>query len=240
MKKLFSTIINFLFPHCCPVCKNPIERDALLCAKCLDSLTWINDPKCVKCGYPFPGDVRVEPGAMCPVCASGNGELDWVRSSVEYDEFSREIVLAFKYSSAFRYVPLMSRAMILNLAELPGNVDLVMPVPLSYRRIVKRGYNQAALLAAPIAKILNVKIDTDSIWREWRRDMGRMNPRQRAENIRGVFHIRYPQNIRGKTILLVDDVMTSGNTFRELRRVLKRAGAVAVYGVTFCRRVNAI
>ncbi len=240
MKKLFSAFINFLFPHCCPVCKNPIERDALLCAQCLDSLTWINDPKCVKCGYPFPGEASAETGAMCPVCAAGLNELDWVRSSVEYDEFSKQIVLAFKYSDAFRYTRLMSRAMMLNLAELPGNVDLVMPVPLAYKRIVKRGYNQATILAAPIAKILNVKMDIDSIWREHRKDMGHLNPRQRAENIRGVFHVKHPQNIRGKTILLVDDVMTSGATFGELRRVLKRAGAKAVYGVTFCRVVRTV
>jgi ComF family protein len=171
-------------------------------------------------------------------------------------------MLPFKHAGAIRYQKIMSRAMLAALRELKGKrtegqkdigvgscssvrlpicpFDLVMPVPLAYQRLWKRGYNQAALLARPIAAHFNVPMDTDSVRRKYRADMGHKNAKQRAENIRGVFKVSNPSAIRGKTILLVDDVMTTGATFKELRRVLKRAGAGAVYGVTFCRVVRAI
>ena len=115
------------------------------------------------------------------------------------------------------------------------DIDVIMPVPLASKRLFKRGYNQATLLAQPISRVLGIKMDLDSVRRIHRPDMGHKNARQRAENISGVFSVIKPENIAGKKILLVDDVMTTGATFYELRRMLMRAGAVAVYGVTLCR-----
>lgn len=134
----------------------------------------------------------------------------------------------------------MSRAMIWSLRDADISPDVIMPVPLSYRRLCKRGYNQATILARPIAHAYHAPIDVVSVRRIHRPDMGHKNVRQRAENIHGVFHVVRPDKIRGKKILLVDDVMTTGATFSELRRVLINAGAMEVYGVVFCRVVRAI
>lgn len=177
---------------------------------------------------------------MCPTCAAGENELDWMRAACVYDDVSKNIMLPFKHAGKLQYQKIMSRAMINSLRELNENIDLVVPVPLAYRRLIKRGYNQSTLLARPIAKHLNVKIDVSNIARKYRPDMGHKSAKQRAENIRGVFKIKHPGAFRGKTILLVDDVMTTGATFAELRRALKRAGAKNVYGVVFCRVVRAI
>jgi ComF family protein len=172
-----------------------------------------------------------------------------MRAACVYDEFSRDVMLPFKHAGQIRYQKIMSRAMIMALRELSAVAkdfsslrapDLVMPVPLSYRRLWKRGYNQAALLARPIAVHFGIPMDVGSVRRKFAPDMGRKNAKQRAKNIRGVFKVVRPEFVRGKTILLVDDVMTTGATFAELRRVLKRAGARAVLGVAFCRVVRAI
>jgi ComF family protein len=157
-----------------------------------------------------------------------------------YDDASRSAMLPFKHGGRVQYANFMSRAMIWALRDINVDVDVVMPVPLANRRLFKRGYNQATLLARPIAKVLGINIDIDSVRRIHRPDMGHKNARERAENIHGVFSVVCPDKIRGKRILLVDDVMTTGATFSELRRVLMRAGASAVYGVTFCRVVRAI
>ena len=149
-------------------------------------------------------------------------------------------MLPFKHAGRVQYAHFMSRAMMWALRDIDVDVDIVMPVPLANRRLFKRGYNQATLLARPIAKVLNVKLDLDSVKRIYRPDMGHKNARERAENIHGVFSVVNLEKVRGKRILLVDDVMTTGATFSELRRVLMRAGASAVYGVTFCRVVRAI
>ncbi len=195
---------------------------------------------CVKCGYPFPADLDLGGMPLCPVCAAGKCELDLIRSACVYDDASRSAMLPFKHGGRIKYARFMSRAMIWALRDTDIDADVVMPVPLASRRLFKRGYNQATLLARPIARALGVPMDLDSVRRKYRPDMGHKNARQRMENIRGVFSVINPDRIRGRKILLVDDVMTTGATFSEMRRVLIRAGASAVYGVTFCRVVRAI
>ena len=149
-------------------------------------------------------------------------------------------MLPFKHASALKYQTLMSNSMINCLRDLNLDVDVVMPVPLAYKRLFKRGYNQATLLARPIAKHFNAVLDVESVARKYRNDMGHKNAKQRRENVRGVFNVKKLDNIQGKKILLVDDVMTSGATFYEMNRVLRKAGASAVYAVSFCRVVHAI
>ena len=239
VSKFVKSVLEFLFPPACPLCGTPVSTHGELCADCWTSFNWIDGSKCVCCGYPFALDMG--DNAMCPVCASGRSELDWIRSACVYDDASRMAVLPFKHAGRISYSHFMSRAMIWALRDCDlSGIDVVMPVPLAYRRIFYRAYNQAALLAKPIAKLMGVKIDYDSVCRKYRRDMGHMNARMRAENIRGVFSVVRPENIKGRKILLVDDVMTSGATFSELRRVLIDAGASAVYGVTFCRTVRSV
>jgi ComF family protein len=203
-------------------------------------MNWIENPKCAKCGYPFPADLDLGGTPLCPVCAAGKSELDWIRSACVYDDASRGAMLPFKHGGRIQYARFMSRAIMWAMRDMEIDADIIMPVPLARRRLFKRGYNQATLLARPIARATGIKIDYDSVHRKYRDDMGHKSARERTENIRGVFSVVRPDKIRGKKILLVDDVMTSGATFSELRRVLIRAGATAVYGVTFCRVVRAI
>ena len=217
-----------------------VESHGALCAKCWNGFNWISNPKCFKCGYPFPADLDLGPTPMCPHCAAGENDLDFIRSACVYDDFSKNIMLPFKHASNLKYQTIMSRAMINALHDLNLDIDIVMPVPLAWRRLFKRGYNQATLLARPIAKHFGAVLDVDSISRKYKPDMGHKNAKQRRENVRGVFKVVDPDKIRGKNILLVDDVMTTGATFYELNRILRKAGVSAVYAVSFCRVVHAI
>ncbi len=240
MVELVRVFIEFLFPPACPLCDTPVSIHGELCGDCWSAMSWISGAHCACCGYPFPLELDLPDGAMCPVCASGKNELDWIRSACVYDDVSRSAMLPFKHGGRVGYARFMSRAMIWALRDVNVDADIVMPVPLARGRLFKRGYNQATLLARPIARALGVKMDVDSVRRKYRPDMGHKNARQRAENIHGVFTVVNPDVIRGRKILLVDDVMTTGATFAELRRVLMRAGATAVYGVTFCRVAHAV
>ncbi len=239
MVKIIQSLIEFIFPPACPLCDTPVSVHGELCGDCWASINWIDGPKCAKCGYPFISDLDTSDSVLCPVCASDKCELDWIRSACIYDDASRGAMLPFKHGGRVKYAYFMSRAMMWALRDIDVDIDLIMPVPLANKRLFKRAYNQATLLARPISRVLKVKMDLDSVRRLHRPDMGHKNARQRAENISGVFSVIKPENIVGKRILLVDDVMTSGATFSELRRVLKRAGASSVYGVTFCRVVRA-
>lgn len=240
MVSFLNNFLDFLYPPTCPICGDLVESHGALCAKCWANFNWISNPKCYKCGYPFPANIDLGDKPMCPHCASGECDLDFIRSACVYDDVSKNIMLPFKHASALKYQTIMSRAMINALRDLDLDVDIVMPVPLAWKRLFKRGYNQAALLARPIAKHFNAYMDVDSVSRKYRADMGHKTAKQRRENVHGVFAVKNKNAIRGKKILLVDDVMTSGATFYELNRVLRRAGAEKVYAVSFCRVVHAI
>lgn len=231
-------IIEFLFPPACPVCGAPVSIHGELCADCFGCFDWIGRPKCVRCGYPLPYKTSGVP--QCPVCAMDECKLEWLRCACRYDDVSRGVMLPFKHGGRIKYARFMSRAMIWALRDVPSDCDIVMPVPLARRRLIHRTYNQATLLARPIAHAMNVPMDVDSVRRRHRPDIGHMTPRQRKENIRGVFTVAHPERIKGRKILLVDDVYTSGATLGELRRVLLKAGAASVCGVAFCRVVRTV
>lgn len=235
-KRCIGKVIEFLFPSACPVCGAPVSIHGELCAKCFGEFTWIDNPKCACCGYPLVYDGG--DGANCPVCAAGAFDLEWLRCACHYDEMSRSVMLPFKHGGQIKHARFMSRAMIWALRDVDVDCDIVMPVPLALARLRHRTYNQATLLARPIARAIGCRLDLDSVHREHRIDMGHMNARQRHENIHGVFTVVHPERISGRKILLVDDVYTSGATLSELRRVLIDAGATSVSGVTFCRVVR--
>lgn len=232
--------VEFLFPSSCPLCGAPVSTDGELCAECWTMFNWIGRPCCELCGYPFPANLDLGSHPLCPNCASGGCALDLIRSACVYDGVSRDAVLPFKHAGRIHNAKFMSRAMIWALRDVDIAPDIVMPIPLAYRRLFHRGYNQATLLARPIANAFGVPMDLDSVHRSYRPDMGHKNAAQRAENIHGVFRVKRPENVCGRKILLVDDVMTTGATFAEMRRVLMNTGAIAVYGVTFCRVARAI
>lgn len=240
MVKIFNQILNFLYPPSCPICGELVESHGALCAKCWKEFNWISNPKCFKCGYPFPADLDLGPTPMCPHCAAGECDLDFIRSACVYDDVSKNIMLPFKHASALKYQNLMARAMINCLRDLNLDIDVVIPVPLARKRLWYRGYNQATLLARPISKHFNATLDVDSLSRKYKPDMGHKTAKQRRENVHGVFKVIDKNKIAGKKILLVDDVMTSGATFYELNRVLRKAGAISVSAVSFCRVVHAI
>ena len=236
---IISKIVEFIFPPACPICGTPVETHGELCGDCWSCFDWIDGPHCVCCGYPFPDDYESAAGAMCPVCASGKNDLEYVRAACIYDDMSRSVMLPFKHGGRIKFARFMSRAMIWALRDIDIKPDLVMPVPLANRRLFQRGYNQATLLSREIARVYGAPIDFDSVCRKYRPNMGHKTHAQRREHIRGVFNVAKPERIKGKKILLVDDVMTSGATFDELARVLRRAGADEIYGVVFCRVVRA-
>lgn len=240
-RKIFQRLLDFICPPTCPLCNAGVSTHGELCADCWTAINWIDGAHCSRCGYPFIAGYDFDSDVLCPVCAAGENELDWIRSACIYDDASKQVMLPFKHCGKIKYARFMANAMIWALRDIDTNtIDVVMPVPLAWRRLFHRGYNQATLLARPIARALGVKIDYDSVRRKYRADMGHKTAAQRAKNIRGVFRVVNPNKIRGKHILLVDDVMTSGATFSELNRVLMRAGAASVAGVSFCRVVRTV
>ncbi len=235
-----AKFLDFVFPPVCSICNTHVFENGQMCHDCWSQFNWISNQKCDICGYPFPANIDIESKLLCPICAAGENELDKIRAACVYDDFSKNIMLPFKHCAKLKYKNIMTSAMINSVSDLQTDFDVVLPVPLSRRRIWKRGYNQAGVLARPIAKHFGVKIEYDGIVRQHRKDMGHKNFKERRKNIRGVFTVVNKNSFKDKNVLIVDDVMTTGATFAELNKVLKKCGAKSVCGIVFCRAVNAI
>ncbi len=236
----FSAVTNLLFPPRCQVCDR--FCDTPLCSACAESFHRLRPPWCERCGKPFPAHVKTPP--LCADCARERRPvLDRTRSLGLHIESLRDAVNAFKFGGRVRLAEplgrllaeLLSRKAELSLVD-PAGLDLIVPVPLHPARRRWRGYDQAELLAAVLGEATGIGAAAGWLTRTRNTppQVGRTRS-AREQNVRGAFAVRGPSPVPEARVLLVDDVHTTGSTLRECARVLRRAGAQAVYAVTLSR-----
>lgn len=205
-----------------------------------ENVTFLDAPWCEACGFPF--EYAVQSGALCGRCSVKRPAYDHARAAMAYDDGSRALILSFKHGG--RTEGLLSFAAQMRRAgrEILQDADYLMPVPLHPSRLVKRRYNQAALLARALSKMTAARYDPDALQRIKRTDsQGHLNARQRAQNVRQAFKVRpsVRAKIKGAHIVLIDDVLTTGATLESCARTLKRAGAARVDGLCLARVAKA-
>lgn len=229
-----QTVLDFLLPPLCLNCGTPVSEAQTLCAACWKSLHFIAPPFCVRCGAPF--DLPVEEGTLCGSCLEQEPVFAVARSALIYDDASRGLILRLKHGDRLHPVPALANWMVRAGADLWDDCDLVVPVPLHRWRLLRRRYNQAALLAQAIGRQIGRPVGVDAVRRvKATASQGHKNHAQRAGNVAGAFAVSTPSVVKGRRIVLVDDVLTSGATVQEIARVLRAAGASAVSVVTLAR-----
>ena len=237
-RALFRTVLDAALPPLCPSCREPLGDGAGLCASCWSKLSLIEPPFCARLGIPFTYDPG--PGLLSMEAMAHPPAYDRARSAVRYDEVARKLVLAFKYADRLDFAPMMGTWMARAGRELLTDADALMPVPLHWRRLWARRFNQAAALAGAISGISHVPVLHDVLKRvrATPQQVG-LSKTQRADNVQGAF--RVPDEARalvsGRRIVLVDDVLTSGATVDTCARALLRAGAAHVDVLVFARVV---
>ncbi len=233
-------VLNAVLPARCPVSGDIVEKPGLLSPKIWGRLNFIERPFCARCGIRF--DIPVDhDDEICPVCVVEPPSYDSARAVFAYDDVSRAMILAFKHGDQTHlttsFIPWMIRA----AAECRDDIDLVIPVPLHRFRMLARRYNQAGLLAKGIARAFQKPFVPGALVRVKRTiSQGYMTAAQRAENIAGAFRVVDPRALAGKSVLLVDDVYTTGATVIACTKALKRAGAQAVHVVTIGRVMRSV
>lgn len=231
-------ILHVLFPRVCFGCGCDLTWNARapLCPTCENGLVLPGPLICQRCGV-----VLKSGGAHCFHCRGSKAEkykCKIIRSACNFNEFSRGLVHALKYQGAEYVAPYMGGVMAHRfgmLTELAG-VNLVIPVPLFGRRQKKRGYNQSELLARAFCAKTGLALDTTALVRV--RDTGsqtKLGRAARVENMNGAFDVKNPAAVKGKTVLLIDDVATTGSTLEECAKALRLAGAKRVLAYTFAR-----
>jgi ComF family protein len=230
--------LEFALPLLCPSCREPLGEGVGLCASCWSRLSLIEPPYCARLGIPFVFDPGA--GLLSMEAIANPPAYDRARAAVRYDDVAASLVQQLKYGDRLDLAPMMGRWMARAGRELLADANGVVPVPLHWRRLWARRFNQSAALAGAISALCGVPVMHGGLKRV------RATPQQvglskaeRADNVQGVFRVPAEQKaeITGQRIVLVDDVLTSGATVDACARALLRAGAAHVDVLVFARVV---
>lgn len=236
VRRAIDTLLEGLYPPACVRCGEALfaRGGSFLCEDCHDLLQFIGEGACRLCGAPT-GE-HADLGRGCAECRPHAHRFTRAAAVTRYDDASREIVHAFKFAGERRLADPLSALMAARVldADFPAAYDRVLPVPLHKRRLGERGYNQSALLAKRIAKHLNSPYDGESLQRT--RDTQAQAMLKRAERLTNpVGAFGTSGKFERQTLLLVDDVLTTGSTVSECAGSLRAAGASRVYVIVFAR-----
>jgi ComF family protein len=227
--KLKGIALDFLFPRWCIGCSR--EGD-LLCYSCRQKLPKIMPPLCPRCGKPQSS------GILCPSCVAWQAEIDGIRSPFRFEELIREAIHQLKYRNLRALAVPLAQLLQDYLVASPVPGEVLVPVPLHPKRLRERGYNQSSLLSRELGKLINLPVVDDCLIRQkYAPPQARTsNVDERLSNVAGAFTCR-DQRLKGKQILLVDDVSTSGATLDACAGALKAAGATSVRGLVLAREI---
>ena len=232
-KMLWRGFLQALVPARCLACGEPVQDSASVCAVCWQKLKLLDEPLCDVMGTAFAYDQGE--GALSTQALSHPPPWNKSRSAMVFDENSKGFVHAFKYGDKGEAGLFMLRMMQRAGHKLIAQADIIMPVPLHWRRLWHRRFNQAAYLAQKIARDAAKPYEAQLLKRTkaTRQQVG-LKAKERHANMRKAFVAVDPKaRLRGKKILLVDDVRTTGATISACVEVLKAAGAAQVFVLTF-------
>jgi len=238
LRRLGRAVVDGVLPPRCLACGTIVDEPDALCSSCWAGMTFFAPPWCAVCGLPFPHPMGEE--AVCADCARQKPSWDRARAVMRYDKHSRHLVLALKHGDRTHVARALGRWMGRAGAELLEGADMIVPVPLHWTRLFTRRYNQAGLLAHAVRAAGGPPVMADWLVRRRRTSsQGRLGPVARVRNVRGAFAVRRGCDVKGKRIVLVDDVLTTGATVEECARVLRRGGAASIGVLTLSRAVRA-
>ena len=234
LKYFGASLLEFFLPRMCLFCGVPVGETAAVavCPGCEAQITWVASPLCTCCGRVFAS--RDGADRVCGDCQADPPPFVRARAAALYDGPVAQAVTRFKFSRQMALLPVMQHWLQRPLClELVAAADLVAPVPLHPKRIKNRGFNQSLFLSqgfpgAAVAREALVRT------RHTPPQVG-LNPKERQDNVKGAFAVTDPGRVKGKNVLLIDDLYTTGSTVKECARVLRKAGARQVEVLTVAR-----
>jgi ComF family protein len=242
---MLKALLDLIYPPRCLVCEDFLQEAGAapdfpdgICGACSQGFVRNDGPKCSICGRPFPAGTR--PDHWCEGCLRKPPLYESLGAPYAYEGTVATAILRFKYGGVSRAAsvlgPLLADFAFGWLKDAPDPV--VMPVPLHLKRLRQRGYNQSLLLAGYVAARLSAELDYLSLKRpKHTPSQAGLNREERRKNMKGAFVLERPQAVEGRTVLLVDDVATTGETLNECARTLKKAGCRRVLCLVLARAV---
>ena len=233
MQWLGRAALDFALPARCAGCGTITDLPHQFCATCWQQVEWLGQGGCEQCGLPLEAtDID-----SCARCLAKPPIIARSRAAIAYGDIARSLALRLKYSRKVALASTMARYMRPLINALPDTI--LVPVPLHWTRLWWRGFNQSGLLAANLARLCGME-HRPALLRRVRRTkaLKNMSPRQRSLEVRSAFAIDDTAGVKGRSFLLVDDVLTTGSTSDACARTLLRAGAERVELICFARVVR--
>ena len=208
-----------------------------VCETCWESVHPYEGPECAQCGLFLAQAARLHGTNLCGICRRGAFDFEQARSFGWYEGVLRELIQRFKYNGFRPLARPLAHYLRDALARMDAtSFDLILPVPLHRSRERRRGFNQAALLAARMSRLCDIPLGSKDCVRV--RDtppQTGLRGAERRRNVAGAFAVPRPERVRGRRLLLIDDVMTTGATANACAGALKSAGAAGVWVLTLGR-----
>ncbi len=240
---ILDRLVECLLPARCPLTGDSVERQGMISPAAWATLRFVADPACAACGMPLTisGETAGDTSLKCADCLTDPPPFGRARSSLVYDDASRKLILGFKHAdqtyAVKTFVPWLARAG----ASFWPDTPLLVPVPLHRWRLLRRRYNQAALLANGLARETGLSCVPDLLLRTRATPtQGHLKAKEREKNVRRAFSMNqgHAEKVKGRHVVLIDDVLTTGATVRECTEVLLKAGASSVNILTIARAVK--
>lgn len=225
----FNGLVELFYPCRCLSCGLKVAENGL-CDECRNNLSLTDGTICTKCGYPT--EVEVDD---CRQCKRIKIWFTAARSIGLYEDPLKEAVHSLKYGDGRRGSEFLGKLMSEKVSEFESPIDAITYIPMHKRKLSDRGYNQAELLAKQISNELNMPVLNSLVKVKTTPDQNTLELKDRKNNLSGAFRLRQNIDVKDKNILLIDDVYTSGTTINEASRILIKAKAANVFGLTVAR-----
>lgn len=227
---LLRPLLDYALPPRCPACGEIVDETGTFCATCWQSIEFIGDPICATCGVELPSQAMGDE-LTCGACLAEAPPFERARAVMRYGEVGRTIAHRLKYARRVSLARVMAKHMRRLLIPDAGDDALLVPVPLHRWRIWSRGFNQAALIAGQLSRATGVPVETGLLRRTVNTPpLHSLGPRARRQTVKGAFSLApdAKARLKGRTVILVDDIWTTGSTASACARVLKGGGAERV------------
>ena len=231
--------LNLLFPPQCGLCRAMIGENGGICSDCWQKINFISAPFCEICGYPHEYDMG--DGAQCAACMANRPEFHGHRSVMHFDDASKRLIHDLKFYDKPLLVEMFARWLNRTAPDwLQQEQAILAPIPIHRWRLLKRKYNQSALLAKALEKQCQRPVMYDLLKRTKNRPpQASLTRKERLKNLSGAFQVseKYKPQLKGRSVILIDDVMTTGATLNACAKQLKKAGAGRIFCLTLARTV---
>lgn len=232
---ILGELISFVFPERCLICKT-ITLDFGLCPNCWNKISFISNPSCAICSYPFENETSED--LICGYCLQKKPSFDKAFAVMKYDENSKILIHKFKFNDQLHLTKIFSKWIINSISDNKNNIDIIMPVPIHKFKLFFRKYNQSALLSNEIGAKLKINtLQRALIKTKYTKPQTSLSKKNRLSNIKNTIKIneKYKKEIQNKNILIIDDVYTTGATLNECAKLLKKSGCNKVYIATIAK-----